>query len=696
MVDEGVARLEKSRLIFPELLGIKPKRSELDEVMADEESVNSEYGEDFDVRELMKAAKDPLTGSLRDLKIDDRDLPMANNYADWCYRVSGSKERPWSRQLWVMLKLFNELCPKCNRPDWYSDVLAIPKDMDGEELASRLTIMNNGICPTCHSRKSDMVRNGEMKIYDELVTVWGQRSGKSTTAVMGSSYQQHRFLKFPIFGSLIPTMSVSTPLTASFVSLNFGKAFAVLWQPLKTLISNTPWHTELFKLLDFYGNQYGEELYFRRKEFLQYNHKNLMLRPCSPSWDALRGDTRFVGIVDELGLFRLPDENEADDDGENEDQSKRANADEAHKSLDNSLLTVRNAAEYMLLEKGIDAVPTGILMGVSSPTSNRDKVMRLLAESKTDIGGSHMLGSQLPTWEVNPTIQRTSTAIVNAYAKNASKAERDFGANPTTTSSAYMSSSSVSPMFGKYKSTHVLEYVLGPNRDMWAVAKQIRPVDRPTIMVLDAGLVNNSFGITCFSLHGEHVRTETVCELVPRDGRRINFNQLYLHALRPIAWHNYSVLMAADQWQSLDTLSRFVADSKYKKSKSKRFSLARKHFDSVRGLVEDQTFLLPRPEMDIEPVLDNPDIVENYRSFFSRKPIAHLGFQLVTIRDLGPTSCPEKGIGLTDDIARSWFLGAYLMQDSKVRKLLVDAKKDMPKSKGAGGPIGIYKSRMTF
>lgn len=695
-MDDGVVLDldSKKKMIFPELLGLRPSREEIIEVNEDAAAIDKEYGEDFDVRKLMKAAKDPLTGTLRDLKLDDRELPTAKNYWDWIFNVSGGKERPWARQMWVMLKFFNELCPRCNRPDMYSDILSIDKSMDSEELGKRMTILEFGVCPGCGARKSELVRNGDMNLYDELVLVWGQRSGKSTTAVGGSAYHLHRFLKFPMFGTLVPTMSTATPLTAAFVSLTFGKASKVLWQPFRSLVASTPWYTELFRLLDFYKEQYGDELYFRRKEFLQFTHKNLIVAPTSPSWDVLRGDTRFQGVIDELGLFRLPDETDSDE--EEEDSSKRANADEAHKSLDNSLLTVRTAAEQLLLEKGLDAVPTGILMGVSSPTSLRDKVMRLFAETKTDVGGSHMLGSQLPTWEVNPSITRKSRSILAAYAKNPAKAERDFGANPVANASSYLSGATVAPLFLKYKSTHVMQPILGPNRDMWARVKRMRPVESPTILVLDAGLVNNSFAITCFSLTPRGVKTETVCELMPVDGRRINFNQLYLNAIKPIADDNFSVIMAADQWQSLDTLSRFVADCKYSKAKSKRFSLRRKHFDAVRLIMEDSGIMLPATEVDMQQYLDNPDDVDNYRTFFHAKPVAHLAHQFVTIRDVGAQACPEKGIGWTDDIARSWFLGAFLMQDAAVRKILADAQRYMPRQSSGSSTVGIFTRRISF
>src|SRR5690606_22279364 len=60
---------------------------------------DDKYGEDFDIVKLMDEAVDPLTGTLRDLKIDDRDLPLAKNYYDWTFNFVGGASAPWARQM---------------------------------------------------------------------------------------------------------------------------------------------------------------------------------------------------------------------------------------------------------------------------------------------------------------------------------------------------------------------------------------------------------------------------------------------------------------------------------------------------------------------------------------------------------------------------------------------------------------------
>ena len=53
----------------------------------------------------------------RDLKIDDRDFPLAKNFWDFCTNPKwGLKDTvPFSRQLWIATKLFGEYCYDCSK-----------------------------------------------------------------------------------------------------------------------------------------------------------------------------------------------------------------------------------------------------------------------------------------------------------------------------------------------------------------------------------------------------------------------------------------------------------------------------------------------------------------------------------------------------------------------------------------------------
>ncbi|WP_438451029.1 hypothetical protein, partial [Listeria monocytogenes] len=105
--------------------------------------------------------------------------------------------------------------------------------------------------------------------------------------------------------------------------------------------------------------------------------------------------------------------------------------------LYNSLGTVSVAYEN-LLKEGIHSAPPPLLFNVSSPYSQRDKMMRLLRESRTPDGEKTMLGVNLATWEMNPFYTRQSQIIATAYAANPEKAARDWGANPPAVHSRFI------------------------------------------------------------------------------------------------------------------------------------------------------------------------------------------------------------------------------------------------------------------
>ena len=48
-----------------------------------------------------------------DLKVDDRDLKEAPNFYKYCFSKFGPKTKPFSRQLWLGVKLFHEYCYAC-------------------------------------------------------------------------------------------------------------------------------------------------------------------------------------------------------------------------------------------------------------------------------------------------------------------------------------------------------------------------------------------------------------------------------------------------------------------------------------------------------------------------------------------------------------------------------------------------------
>lgn len=634
--------------------------------------------EDFDIKALMDSAEDPVTGAVRNLKIDDRDLPHAKNFYDYSYRIIGKDANPpWARQMWTGLMACGEVCTHCTKRKYIEDITNIPKKMDSEYITDVMTLLEYGICPKCKRHKWDLIKNYNLHDYIQLVGVLGQRSGKSSSSSGGiASYLAHCYFKFPDLATMSPKdMQASTELTATFVSLTFAKAQSVMWTPFKRMIEESKWFGEYFKILDHAKEKYGKEFYRRSTFYTVIYHKNMRFYPTGPKSSTLRGDTRLFALLDELGLFPLP-KGDAEEDGD----SERANADEAHKSLMNSLTTVQTI-RWRLLQEGYSSVPASLMMSVSSPYSLRDKVMRLLRESKTPEGSKYILGINLPTWEANPGMERDTPIIAAAYAANAEKAERDYGANPPTVHSRFVSVKAYrDTVFVNGQNSHNFIYQFDTPGYIYGKIERIRTFRWPSVVSIDAGVVNNSFTI-CGQHYdfdtGKTVKT-TILECMPQDGRRVNFNLLYLNVILPLCKDLNAVALLADQWQGIDILHRIEVDMGNNplgkpRCKAVQYSPKRRQFDSYVSMLDSGNILAPMVNSDIKQrILDGQ--IDEYRTEMVNKPVEHLYLQLNTVQDTGPGRCPGKGDGYTDDLFRASVLGVSMIHNEKVMARLVEAK----------------------
>ena len=655
--------------LFPELMssGIE---------ITDGISAPAAYDDDFDIIALMNEAKDPDTGLLRDLKINDNDLKSASSFYDYTFNVIGEDAHPpWLIQMWIGLMLFAEVCPVCSDKRWLSLSWVVEnadRKTPSEHISEHIKILRHGICPKCKRTKHDLITNYGLRNYVELVNVLGQRSGKSSSAAGYASYLTHRYLKFPRLAGMTKAMQKSTELTGTFVSLTFAKAVGLLWTPYVNIINESKWFQQYHEMLDFHSEKYGIELYRKKDEYIKYYTKGLRFYPTNPKSQTLRGDTRVFGLVDELGLFALPTGNDEED-----EKSDRANADEAHKSLSNSLVTVQSVHQE-LLARGVNC-PPALLLGVSSPISMRDKVMRLLADSKTDEGKKYILGVNLPTWKVNPFIDRDSPIISKAYASNPEKAERDFGANPPRVHQNFIKPSQVSFDLFKTKNTHSVKYQYDLPGLIYAKLERFYSPKYPSIVCIDAGHANNSFTLVGghFDFDRQKTVVTTTVELMTHDNRRIDFNLAYTNVILPILKDLNAVGLIADQWQSLDLLSRARADmgkAPGTKDKdrcfAKQYSPKRKDFDSLVSMMENGNI-----EFNLLARMDYDHVLRDYIEFrtLNGEPVKHLLLQMLTVKDAGEGKCPEKGAGFTDDIFRSLVLLTKI-HDPKVMDRLKEAR----------------------
>ena len=658
--DDSLAR---ASLLFSELM---PQR----EHEPDIENPNLVLRDDeFDIVKIMNQSKDPDTGLLRDARIDDRDLVQASNFYDYALNILRDDARPpWFMQMWTGVMLFGEVCPVCSDKRWlnvYWVADNIPKSTPGADIKNGLQLLEHGNCPKCRRSKGELIENHGLANYIELVNCLGQRSGKSSSLATYAAYQLHRLLKFPQLSSLTTAMQKSTELTGTFVGLTASRAVTI-WTPFVNIIAESRWHQQYDEMLDFYGKRYGTELYRKRTEYFKYYHRGLKYYFTGPKGETLRGDTRILAAIDELGLFPVP---KAEDD---EATDKRANADEAHKSLSNSLATVLGV-QAQLLRDGINC-PPALFMGVSSPMSIRDKVMRLLRDAETPLGKKTMLAIQLPTWKVNPSIERTSPFIALAYERNYEKAERDFGANPPQIHNTWLKPSSVPYTLFTTRPTHVLRYSYDQPGALYGTVQCAYKPRYPSIVCIDAGHVNNSFALVGahYDFEAGRVVVTTLIEVMTHDDRRIDFNLVYRHVILPILKDLNAVALIADQWQSLDILARAKQDCGTKPGSAdprcltKQYSPRRRDFDSLLGAFQNSAIQLPAMT-EAEYARTSTEFVE-YKTL-NHRPAEHLLLQMLTVREGAPGRSPEKGEGFTDDLFRALVLTTRIYDERVMERL---------------------------
>jgi hypothetical protein len=650
-----------------------------------------------------------------DLNVSDADFPEAKNYYDWTCGSGHIKFVPFSRQLWVAAHVFAELCPYCSDKDWFHNVEAIPVDYKAIDMPEKLQFMDYGVCPSCGEGRSEMWRRGDLNIYSEMALCLGQRAGKSIQTAGLASYHIHKLLK-TVRPSEYYGLAGSTTLTHTYTGLQFKRAYALLWTPIRDTILDSPWFKAYHAHLKTEGDRIGEELVTIKDTFINWRRSRFAAAPAAPNTGTLRGDTRAGGGIDELGLFKF---------GAGAEDFVTISADEIHASITNSLATVRTAASKML-RGGENNTQQGLMFNLSSPMSVFDKIMTLVRASK---GSRTLFGLRLPTWEINPLVTREDLQIY--WDTDPVKAERDFGANPPLAASPFFEDKeTIANMLGKERNRVQYEYI-NRNHPRSGIPERAARVTRtfplqrqpPTLMTLDAGVSNNSFCLsvslpvakgritpparqtsagyakkpkrppvpgsnemnlnTDVGIAGARCQTLLTIEVMPPPGGRIHFERMYKEAIVPLLQPFNVKVVIADRWNSILMLDRLRDEHGVD---TFQYSLRYKDFEAARSYVEGGMLSLPRPEsLTGDPIEAIDEILsfdqQEYPTCFLTRPIDHLVMQFLTVQDTGRVV--DKGPNLTDDSFRTVMLAMHFLRDIEFVNTYLSGS-DRERSSGMG------------
>jgi len=597
---------------------------------------------DFDIYSVIEDVISENALAPPDLKINDREWPEAKNFFEFCVDDRYLKVKPYIMQVALATIVLAEYCPACSDTGYLFGRIRV--DDSYGKFRKYVTLLEHGVCPSCRKDRRYLIRKKGLKFYDELAVSAGQRSGKSALVAMISAYLLHRMLKLQNPNEVYGLMS-SNVLHGTFVALTFGQAKENLWDPFYGNILESPWFSGYNSMLLHFSRKRGDELVKLKDNFINYKHRRLLIYPASPDKRILRGRTRWLGAIDELGWF----------DSEATSKKIKANANETYASLGNSLRTLRSKAEK-LMRQGFYNVPTAYFLNISSPSSARDKIMDLVKKSQ---GSAKTYGIVKPTWELNPDVTRESLA--EDFRRDPVVAMRDFGAQPPLSSSPFIGNpSTVLECVGDKRNWIEIDYARKRSPDgsvkRYAKLRRVKPSGMPSILAIDAGYSNNSFAMCVAHIRDGVPRIDLLVEVQPLPSIPLSYRAIYDHLMKPLMEQRNIQVVAADRWNSLKLLSDIETDFDVV---TRQHSLKYSEMLIFREYLEDRQIVLPAlPKgVTLDDVLAyNPD---NYPRCFEPNPVGHFYLQLLTIQDTG--SQVIKGEQLTDDLARASMLAVSLL-----------------------------------
>ena len=602
--------------------------------------------------------------------IDDREFAKAPNFFEWVIGPQYLNTKILPKQVEIGVKMFADYCPKCSNPG-YIDTLF---DQSMGNILDNIVFLDYGKCPKCAATRYELVESGVLGHYNELVGAIGQRAGKSKLVGLVATYITHRFLKIsnPLryFGQ--PTGEL---LVGTFSGMTLESAAKTLWESYRAFMESSPWFQQYHKWLKEEGKRIGYELFHVLKTSILYSHKQ-MLWHCTGSQDRkMRGATRIFAAIDELGWFISDD---------NKTGLQNMNADAVYTSLTNSLTTMRIKQRALWHPSNYD-VPPIIMANTSSPSSAKDKIMRLYKESMSN---PRMLGYCMPTWSMNPDM--TYEILRSELSVTEEDLMRDFGAEPPLASNPFLSDTQLIDKIAQGNPLSQVQVLPIESFDSLgspfkAVEVKILGQDKvtPRVMTFDLGYTKNGLACCVFSMTSNYrPKLDLAFVVMPEKGKRVNITHVFEKFTLPMV-EAYNIRhVFFDRWQSLDQIERL----KERKVDARVHSLTYKEMDSVRGTIISEGVVLPK--------LDKPmaEYVKEYVSdaFSPSNATATLGLQLLTVRDMGHRM--SKPLVGDDDLFRAFCLGVVMLNEKDVKVVYRDAAPTL-RTGHSVTPLGMVRAR---
>ena len=133
------------------------------------------------IKQIDKAISDFKHNPLPiDLKIDDRDLPLAANFIEFCSPAYLNVE-PRAKQAEIAIHTLAEYCPDCSDTKYVND---IPLNDSIDKIKERVVLLEHGVCPKCQRNKTWFFKKGKLKVPAQMAGLAGQRCVTGNTWIL--------------------------------------------------------------------------------------------------------------------------------------------------------------------------------------------------------------------------------------------------------------------------------------------------------------------------------------------------------------------------------------------------------------------------------------------------------------------------------------------------------------------------------
>ena len=476
-----------------------------------------DIGNKTELPDPVALVKQAIAADLDSAVLTERHFDVAPNCIVFCssHKYLNPSDPLWPKQIQMLAQFFEDVCYFCSDAHY---VYNVPVDDSVGDVMDRFCLLEHGVCPRCQRNRSEMLtewqRDPQYEKYqqwdssvtlrgvppNEFCGIWGQRSGKSfAVASFFWPYILHRYLAIPNVTSYFRLAS-NTVMEAAFVAPIKEQIKTYMWTPFLNVYDSSPWFREYVDHLKAEENKVGIPLYYRSVESLAFPSKRLAIYMKAANSSTLRGGTRWVTALDELGWFNSTETGQK--------RTGVKDGAEVFTSMNRSLRTVRTRANKRR-QMGDFNTLDGYMFCISSPSSVNDPIeQRAAIASKSP----RMFHRRYATWEVNP--EEDEETIQEEEGSDLVKFRRDYCAQPPRAASPFIENGPFIKQLVDHDLTkrHLFTYTIDAKQEHDTGITLLRPTIKtraadkvtPRVLAVDNGERANSFGLCLASFYPEH------------------------------------------------------------------------------------------------------------------------------------------------------------------------------------------------